>query len=65
MTSNQSYFVEARRVNHEETLDGIRQQYNCRDAAITEDGMVWVADPMTGHYLRDEQLGELRRAFES
>lgn len=33
----------------------IKEWLNCREVDIDADGDVWVADPMVGHWLRDER----------
>lgn len=33
--------------------DLVREWMNCREADIDEQGDVWIAEPMTGHWLDD------------
>lgn len=42
--------------SHDEPL--IREWLNCLDVSVDNDGDVWVADPMTGHWLSPERRAE-------
>lgn len=45
-------------VGRHEVLEAIAQWNNTVENDIDEDGDVWVADPQTGHWLKDDNLIE-------
>ena len=42
----------------------VTQKTNCAEADVALDGEVWIADPMTGHWLQDSDLVELAEWIE-
>lgn len=50
--------VEWESTNGYSTVDLICQCFNCQNAEITEQGNVWIANPQTGHTLKDDDLAK-------
>jgi hypothetical protein len=44
-------------------IDAIREHYNCQAVEIDDDGDVWIAGPMTGRWLSDDEIGKLVEAI--
>ena len=42
-----------------EMVNLVKQRYNCSEADIDSNGDIWIADPMTGHWLSDDDKAEL------
>ena len=46
-------------------VDQVKQCFNCHDAEIDEAGDVWIATPMTGHWLREHEWETLMKFIEA
>jgi hypothetical protein len=51
--------------DHEALIDGIKTLFNCREASTDDDGNVWIAEPQTGHWLRDDDIARIARALKA
>ncbi|MTH62150.1 hypothetical protein [Paracoccus litorisediminis] len=45
--------------NDVDITDLILEKFNCRIAAINDEGAVWIEDPQTGHWLDADRTAEL------
>ena len=45
-------------VFHGDLVELVKEKFNCTEAAITDEGDVWIADPQSGHWLNDDDLNE-------
>ena len=43
------------------TADQVRECFNCQDAEIDADGDIWIANPQTGHWLKEHELCTLAK----
>lgn len=41
------------------TIELIKERYNCTTAEISDNGRVWIENPMTGRWLSDEEVSDL------
>lgn len=46
-------------------IEGIKTLYNCREADADAEGDIWIADPQSGHWLRDDDLERVGRALKA
>ncbi len=47
------------------TAEQVRECFNCSEAEIDADGDVWIANPQTGHWLKEDELAKLAKFFEA
>jgi hypothetical protein len=62
-TTSRRWILEARDNDPETLINGIKHLYNCGDADVDADGDIWIADPMTGHWLDADGLAHVARAL--
>lgn len=49
----------------EALIDGIKTLYNCREAEVSDDYRIWIADPQAGHWLDDGGMARIGRALKA
>lgn len=42
----------------ENLIDAVKTWANCHEADVSAEGNIWIAQPQTGHWLKDSQLVE-------
>jgi hypothetical protein len=46
------------------TSDQVKECFNCHEADIADDGDVWIANPQSGHWLREHEWDTLAKFVE-
>ncbi len=47
------------------TMDDVKTCFNCCEADISSSGDIWIAEPQTGHWLREHELKTLLTYIEA
>lgn len=47
------------------TIDQVKECFNCHEAEIDPDGDIWIANPQTGHWLREHEWETLAKFVEA
>lgn len=62
--ANKERILAALEFGKAELIDGIRHIFNCREADVDNDGDIWIAGPMRGHWLDEDGIARIERALE-
>jgi len=47
------------------TVDQVTECFNCHEADIDAEGDIWIANPQTGHWLKEHELESLVKFVEA
>lgn len=51
--------LEMAELNGHNPVDLVKEFFNCTEAEIDKEGDIWIANPQTGHWLREDEKEKL------